>query len=48
MNQSGNVAVPNIRGGIAISISAKDAAGCRPKAPRSVGNGENDVGERAG
>jgi hypothetical protein len=27
MNQSGNVGVPNIRGGKAISVSAEDAVG---------------------
>jgi hypothetical protein len=48
MNQSGNVAVPNIRGGKAISISAKVAAGSRPKAQRFAKNGENDAGEQAG
>lgn len=48
MNQSGNVGVPNIRGGKAISISAKGAASCHPKASRSAENGENDAGERAG
>jgi hypothetical protein len=45
MNQVGNVAVLNIRGGKAISVSAKDAAGCHPKVPRFAENGENDAGE---
>ena len=48
MNQSGNAAVPNVRGDTAISTSAKAAADCRLKGPRCAENGENDAGEQAG
>jgi hypothetical protein len=48
MNQSGNVASPNIRGDTAISTSAKAAADCRLTGPQFAKNGENDAGELGG